>query len=627
MPRFPLFNDGQMPKTTVQGPEPTLDREKRPRVDYRGVVDALGQNARAAVQLGEAAQMPDIPLDAMAGKFRGLSKLGAGISDLGSALGAVAEAQADIRNYKDIQEAEMAMDQLASDFEEWKMENPDPSTWEAEWDRRIDTFQQDIEGRGLSPLARDRVNGSFSRFKTGGGIKVKTEATRQLFQEASQLGLARAQVAADQGDYDGAMAQLEELRDRRLISEGDYLLKGQVAKETSDAFHHKNYRQGLEAMVADQAWGEAEGHIEAYRDLVGDDIARRDRARVVVSAETDRQTVEATRLINDDPWQAEETLFEKNEDGTWKNYPNVKGSTRVALEEGVRSEKARISSENYTTLRKAVDAGYTLEEAQREYPEASRLDPEDYDLLEKAAKLEQADIVGHERLILEEIQGYDAKRDGAGEGKTQEHLRARINALASPEGAEFLHEVLDQQTQFSMNNAGKTPLTEIPEVKAYLSSMADEWYEEGKFGQFEVRADQVRQDIRNRGEANEKILYYVPDPSRPSGRRYVELNFKDVTDLEELAEKETWIVDEKARQKASHANMKFTTDFWLKFQKGEFKTPAEAVQYMRDMRTLITTGESVSRASEIIGGQAPPTVTPDAISPDEEAEALLESIK
>jgi hypothetical protein len=165
-----------------------LDREKRPTVDNRGVIAAVGQ-------LANASQLPMADGRAFAAPDEAIANVGAAIARTGSLLGALAEKRQEAQD--DIVDAKTEGDLKMLYAEHVKSRDPaDPSTWDADIATRLDAFKgKMLDQPGMSPSAKQRVLLRYTRFDGDARSDVLKESSKALFGMAAGAEMARSEQA------------------------------------------------------------------------------------------------------------------------------------------------------------------------------------------------------------------------------------------------------------------------------------------------------------------------------------------------------------------------------------------------------------------------------------------------
>lgn len=186
-----------------------LDRERRPTIDTRGIASAADGVASAAGQLANASRMPNLP-DELANGYKALGPAGAAIMGAGGVLGALAIKRKEAESIAQVAEAEAQVDAEEADFESWKMQNPDPATWEGEWQTRLTKIQGMAADEKLNNGAREKLGLLMTRYSGKSSVRVARDASTMTFQRAASATAGSIAASVEKGDFETARAKLNE---------------------------------------------------------------------------------------------------------------------------------------------------------------------------------------------------------------------------------------------------------------------------------------------------------------------------------------------------------------------------------------------------------------------------------
>jgi hypothetical protein len=209
VPEVPLYNNGESLKFG-RLPLPVLDRENRGSagVNYGGVQRGIGQVVQSADGLTRAMAPVLLNPNMFDGERQGLEALGKGVQAVGAMFQEVVEREAQAKNYADLADAEMAMNQELANFETWKQANlARPESWREEWQRRLtDLGKRFDKNETWSPVVKQKLGVEFGRFAGQSGIRIGTDATKATFARASEALGARFEMSVLNKDLEGAKA-------------------------------------------------------------------------------------------------------------------------------------------------------------------------------------------------------------------------------------------------------------------------------------------------------------------------------------------------------------------------------------------------------------------------------------
>ena len=196
MPIIPYF---EQTVKVADAPAPVLDTNRRPTVNADATV-------RGVARLAQAGQAPLINPDPFVAQDRALVNLGQGIAQAGGVLQHLANKQKEAKDYTDVTAAQSSLRDAATSFEEWKLKNPDPSTWKDGWVKHYGAAQKAaLENPQLSPEARQKITEAAGLFGRTSAINVSLDAAKTTFARAR----GTATVAADNAFQSGNVAEGE----------------------------------------------------------------------------------------------------------------------------------------------------------------------------------------------------------------------------------------------------------------------------------------------------------------------------------------------------------------------------------------------------------------------------------
>ena len=112
----------------------------------------------------------------MANGIRGLAR---GVGDFSNVMLQLANKKAEAKNYSDVTAARNQMLQIEGEFDQWRLQNPDPEGWESKWGEMSASARGRVtETKGLSPAAIERIGQEFEDFNVRQTINVGTMAVK-----------------------------------------------------------------------------------------------------------------------------------------------------------------------------------------------------------------------------------------------------------------------------------------------------------------------------------------------------------------------------------------------------------------------------------------------------------------
>jgi hypothetical protein len=211
MPTIPLITQSR-PLPSL--PDPVLDREQRPTVNYRGVMQEMAN-------MVEESRRPLMSPDALSGPYEALASIGRGLADAGSVLGTVAVKKMEAESEVQVANADKIMRHTTAEFQKWQLKNPDHTTWMPELERRLGDAQAKIlENPKLHNLAYNQIAPRLTSFADRTKVEVDLMATKKSFADAREVLFGNIQHATNAQDKGAFVAYKEKgLRDGQLTPE------------------------------------------------------------------------------------------------------------------------------------------------------------------------------------------------------------------------------------------------------------------------------------------------------------------------------------------------------------------------------------------------------------------------
>ena len=195
MATIPLYNEGRETRSGIRL-RPVLAPTAAPKITAPQVT---GDQVRSFAQ-------PLIDARPHVAAAGAIGYAGEAAMRIGEVLGKYALAKMEVRNRLDVADAEDAMTRKLAEYERWKLESPDPRTWEQKWGEMSGELPGLVLHDRLSPAARDAIQERLTRFQGRAALRVGTDAAKQMFAiEGQRINAGWMRLAAD-GDYEGATA-------------------------------------------------------------------------------------------------------------------------------------------------------------------------------------------------------------------------------------------------------------------------------------------------------------------------------------------------------------------------------------------------------------------------------------
>lgn len=219
--------------------------------------------------------------------------------DVAGVLGAVAERQMDAINIQKVAEAEDKMLAHQAEFENWKTQNPDETTWVKGWQDFSRQANDDILSGDLSPDARSEIQSRLTRWQNRGAIQTGVASAKTSFAKASDTLESQAMRHADNGDLESA----NEIR-TTMVQKGMIGPDEAVRREFADRDRYKAKRlasitDGLDNAVMSGNDAEIPSLIQQAKD------AGADENQVKALEQKAKIGVERTKEINQNKAQAD----------------------------------------------------------------------------------------------------------------------------------------------------------------------------------------------------------------------------------------------------------------------------------------------------------------------------------
>lgn len=261
---------------------------------------------------------PEGSMAAAAAPWQALGGVGREVQQIGEQAADFAVKLQRIKNVEMANNLEIAANEEFSAFQNEILTNPDPSSWGPAWEKRLEGLKKAHLPDGLAPEQRAMLGERFAEFSSRTGMKVLETATVTQIDQARRSFGNRIDQRLRMGDADGADAAADEMHSLGLID-------------------------------------------EPARDKLKSEISRKSTVSAIESA------------AQQDPAETKKLLREKNDDGTWANFPDIEPADRNRLD-GVADESAReIAYQTVETFNNGrLDGSITRpEQIEQKFPGAS----------------------------------------------------------------------------------------------------------------------------------------------------------------------------------------------------------------------------------------------------------------
>lgn len=290
MPIIPLVKNNPV----ADLPGAVLNRERGP------VVDRSAQGAEG-VRLAKASAMPELPIELA---NNGLAPIGRAIAQAGDLMSALAMKRREAENDVQIAEADNTMIAERGDYDAWRERNPDPTTWEAEWGKRVNKLREGVsKNPRLHHEAREQIGMRMERFAVQHGSDVTRAAAGKTFELAKLTFLATANQAIesqDAGRFDEAITSAES---KGYISPHEterlrqaYTATGERKKKEARASLYNEAQNGVIAIARTDGESAAIEQIDTRTDL---EESEREQLRRTARQVSGAQTADAVDSLAD----------------------------------------------------------------------------------------------------------------------------------------------------------------------------------------------------------------------------------------------------------------------------------------------------------------------------------------
>lgn len=501
-----------IPQYRADGPAqpiaPQLEAVQRTRVDASTALRGLAELSGAVGQVAQP--LPNAPETLGQGAMRGLAEIGAGVRDVGQAMFDVEERIAEAWNFTKLSEAQEIMDREVANFESWKLTEPNPNKWTAEWNSRFErTKGQILNSPDLSPAAKDAINQRVITFGTRHGYGVQLEAQKTIISKAKEAVDAELMRAENAGDLDAIRSIADYAVSQGLRGEDwkEYtVLKAQDAIEGQQLDAIKNYvKADIDA-----------GNYEVAKERIQSAPGLREDEKMAWLSGVDKQerqigfVQEVDEIGYFDPDKAISMLQETDQNGNWSNWNGMSDEARFkkAREfEAIRADgwtrdaeivNERIVSEGLTPEDLASDPAFNALPKQLQAVTVERIRKGALDafmeLSDFQAKVRNLDTRTHEGKIKASEMLAEAQLRFTGEA-AQSAISTVKSAIENPK-----------------------PLMPDAEAITMARSSIRERFENQEFGRFKYpKSEILEQEIWRDGKPTGEIGYFVVDPNPPDG--------------------------------------------------------------------------------------------------------------
>jgi hypothetical protein len=325
-----------IPQYNADGPAmaqaPVLEQGGGFRLDGAAELSTLSGIAERLA--GASPQLQEIPNTVGTYAMRGLSDIGKGIQDVGTAIYSIQKQAAEAKNYRAVYEAQVEMNRLSGEFEIFKEQNPDPDQWEPKFESMVSAFEENyMAGRDLSPAAKEGISLRMNAFKADQSVRLGMDVVKAHAKRGGEALRADYLQAVNNGNADLAVSLARYGFENNLLSED---VAARMEIEAIETVRSQN----VSAAVSRANTLLMQGHQDRAREeLLNAPFKTQEEKELQLTTFDTRAGMEADQneVINraveepGGPFKIARELEAKGEDGNWANYPRLTGARRQKL--------------------------------------------------------------------------------------------------------------------------------------------------------------------------------------------------------------------------------------------------------------------------------------------------------
>ena len=501
---MPIVPNLAMPGSPASPNAPAMERGGSVRVNAGEALAGLG---RIADNLAGMAPVPGVPQNLGQGAAQGMVNLGQGVKDLGQARFQIEEEIAKARNYNLLSEAALAMDREIGEFEKFQLENPDPSKWPAEWDRRVSEWPgRYLEGRDYPPAVKDAINSRVLSQGQRYGIEVGVAAKKQ------EVAMARDNMTLEFMRA-GSAEEIEALAstpEAKLWMDPVTLemtrLKAMDRLESEQLDIAKNM---VQADINAGKWDVAKARAQSVPGLREDEriawvsgIEKQERQGGFI------QQVDQVGYYNPD--EALNMLNATDENGNWVNWSGMSDEVRFKKSREFEAVRADGWAKSAGEIRERISTEGLTEADLEQDPDFKKL----------PASLQAATVQSIRKGALDdfmELSDFEAK---ARQLDTRSHEgKIKASKMLAEAQLRFTGDAAESAIS-TVQDAINNPKPLMPDAEAITMARSSirERFENQEFGKFRyAKTDIVEQEIYRDNKPTGEMGYFVADPNPPEG--------------------------------------------------------------------------------------------------------------
>lgn len=147
-----------------------------------------------------------------------MARVGAGIGDVGEAMGNIGEKLGEARDNGVKNLARMEMQQAYADHQQFRLENPDETTWGPDVEKRSADAWARIQKNPMSRYMREELQTTFQGWSAGFASGVKYDATKQTQAVARQRYSNASKAYRQTGNFNDALVLADEAVAANVLS-------------------------------------------------------------------------------------------------------------------------------------------------------------------------------------------------------------------------------------------------------------------------------------------------------------------------------------------------------------------------------------------------------------------------
>lgn len=416
MPRIPLFNQGQNVKTQAPGAMPSIQPGGN-----QGLAPNLGGLESAVVgaaqSLGEAGQEPLTPYSLADNS--GQQAIAQSVGDVGQVLADIAVSEKRATIIKAITDAEVSMTQMEGKYWSERVDDNDSASWGKKWNEMATDQESVLINDEMPRSAQLEIKARLDQWKALGGVKVATQARKELFQSTRDSLDTAFRIAVDSGDQPRADELAQRMKATGVYNEGQVAEKLRVGGLRMKQDRRESMASQLEAA---EVAGDTETTALVVESMRKSGDYKEDEIKLLSAKATefaegvnrDREVDAALNDVAKDPRSALKRLEARTKD-KYDAYGNLTIKDR---EQAITHARVLVERDNAVTMDKlatlSVQGKFLPESTLKTELEKGRISPAFYSQLQNMADETRPDVAPDvASKVMTLAMGYDPDDDGA----------------------------------------------------------------------------------------------------------------------------------------------------------------------------------------------------------------------